>query len=357
MSGVISALVIILILGVLIIAHEWGHFIAARKSGVRVLQFAIGMGPVIYRREPKTEGGTLFTIRALPIGGFCAMEGEDASSDDPHAFGNASKLKRLIILLAGSVMNLLLGLILCFIFVIPINNSQLPIVNQVEPTSSIADYVQVGDEFYAINGHRVLLNGDVGVFLSLNGDRPIDLKIKRDGEIITYTNITLTKQIFGNEEKVRIGFAYGQWHENTFGDKVVLAFKTAVNNCRMVWVSLGAIVSGSVGADGLMGPVGMGGVVNEVVSSSELELIDRVWNILNLMIIIALNLGIVNLLPLPALDGGRIIFLGIEAIFRRPVPPKYEGIVHAAGLVFFFGLMIFVMFNDIVRLATGKLFG
>lgn len=350
MSGILSGIIIIFILGVLIIAHEFGHFWMARARGVRVLEFAIGMGPVIYKKQktlPDGTEGTKFTIRALPIGGFCAMEGEDTESNDPKAFPNASKTSRLLILLAGSAMNLLLGLLLAFVFVAPNKYIALPTIIEVHPDSTFAEKMPVGFTFTKINGRRILLQADITMFLSLDTGKPYEIEGTLDGEPYSFSGeFTMVDLGEGYE---RYGFTTG-YKEATFGDKVNLAFATAADYCRLVWISLIELVSGHVGMDAMMGPVGMGSMVNDVVTTTTATVFTRVWRILQMMVLITLNLGIFNLLPLPALDGGRIIFIAVEAVRGKPVPAKYEGWVHGAGMVLFLGLMVFVFFNDIIRL-------
>lgn len=350
MSGVLSGVIIIFILGVLIIAHELGHFWMARMRGVRVLEFAIGMGPVIYKKQktlPDGTEGTKLTIRALPIGGFCAMEGEDAESDDPKAFPNASKTSRLLILLAGSAMNLLLGLLLAFVLVAPTKYITLSTVAEVHPDSNFADVMPVGFTFTKINGHVILRQADISMFLELGAGRPYEIEGKVDGKPYSISG-EFTKVDLGDGYK-RFGFSFS-YKEAGFGDKVNLAVATAADYCRLVWVSLGELITGRVGVDSLAGPVGMGGMVNEVVTATTVSVFSRVWMILEMMVLITLNLGVFNLLPLPALDGGRIIFIAVEAARRKPVPAKYEGFVHGAGMLLLLGLMVFVFYNDIVRL-------
>ena len=357
MSFIVSALIMILILGVLIITHELGHFWAARKRGVGVTEFAIGMGPVILKREktlPDGSPGTKYTLRALPIGGFCLMEGEDADSESPTAFNNASRLSRFLILVAGSAMNIVLGVVLCFLFVLPINYTREHSVSVVEQNSALAAYMQEGDEFISINGHRILFYQNIPMFLELGQSRPsYDLVIQRDGQRINYSGITIDKRDFNDGNGARFGFACAEYHKNTFGDKMGYAVRYAADSCRLVWISLGELIFGSAGLGDLMGPVGMGGAVNTIVTDEESNTFGRIWGLLSMGILISLNLAVVNLLPIPALDGGRIVFLLIETIRRKPVPPKVEGTIHGAAMLCLFALMAIVMFNDIVRLIGG----
>ncbi len=342
-------------LGVLIVAHELGHFWMARARGVRVLEFAIGMGPAIYTRQKKLADGTdgtKFSVRAFPIGGFCAMEGEDTASEDSHAFGNASILSRFLILVAGSLMNLLMGFLLLFVLFFPSKEMALPTLAEVHPEASFAHVMQAGDTIVSINGHRILTPSNVSQFLSLGEGRLFDVTLKRNGETITLMQIPIVRRDFGGGD-VRFGLRFDT-KVMTFGDKIAMTALTTVDYCRLVWLSVGEIISGRAGADDMMGPVGMGGMINTVITVPDLTIWDRVMSVISLASLITVNLAVFNLFPLPALDGGRIVFLIVEAIRRKPVPPKYEGIIHGVGMLFFFALMIFVFYNDIVRLIGGN---
>ena len=352
MSGVFSGIIIIAILSVLIVAHELGHFLMARRRGVRVLEFAIGMGPVLYKKENKQPGradGTKFTIRAFPIGGFCAMA-EDDESDDPKMFPNATKTSRFMILAAGSAMNLLLGLLLAFVLVAPAEMLILPTVREVTPGSVFEDHADFGPgfTFKRIDGRAVMRQDNIGLFLDIASGRDIYIEgTTADGRGVS---------LYGRFERRDLGEGYKRYgfsfdsREAALGDKVKLAFLTAADYCRLVWISLAEILSGRMGVEALTGPVGMGGIVNDVVTATAAPLFNRIWVILDMMVLITLNLGIFNLLPLPALDGGRIIFIIVEAVRRKPVPSKYEGWVHGAGLAALMALMVFVFYNDIMRL-------
>jgi regulator of sigma E protease len=354
MSGILSGVIIIAILSILIVVHELGHYLMARRRGVRVLEFAIGMGPVLYKKQrtlPDGTEGTKFTIRALPIGGFCAFDDEeDCEPGDRKALLNATKTSRFLIFAAGSAMNLLLGILLAFVLVAPGERVGLPTIREVTPGSVFLEHADFGPgfTFEKIDGRTILRQQNVGLFLDMAEGRNIYITGKTaDGRRVSLYG-SFERRDFGEGHR-RYGFSF-ETKEATLMDKAKLAVLTAADYCRLVWVTLGEIISGRMGADALAGPVGMGGIVNEVITAETAPLFNRVWFILDMMVLITLNLAILNLLPLPALDGGRIIFIIIEAVRRKPIPAKYEGWIHATGFAAFMALMVLVFYNDIVRL-------
>ena len=288
-SVLFYVVIAVLIFGVLIATHELGHFATAKLLGVQVNEFAVGMGPALWKKE---KGETLYSIRALPIGGYCAMEGEDEESDNPRAFGRASGWKKIVILCAGAFMNFLTGFVLILILFSQATGFVLPTI----------------DGF--LEGYGV-------------EDRGISV----GREIIPAT----------------------------LGSKLLYSWYNSLDFVRTVWISLGDLVSGVVGLRDLSGPVGIVTTISQVGTQSE-TVGDAVYNILYLSALIAVNLAVMNLLPLPALDGGRIFFLFLNGLlfglFRRKIDPKYEGYVHMAGLALLLTLSLAVTFSDV-----GKLFG
>ena len=359
MGTVLYILIAIVIFGVLIGVHELGHFLAARACGVTVLEFAMGMGPALWQKE--TKSGTKVSLRCLPIGGFCAMEGEDAASDDSHAFTNAAPWKRAVILVAGAFMNFLLGfLLILFCF------SQLDSFTTPEITGFMdgcpyegESALQEGDVFWKINGYRVYFSADVSSFLAVNEDDYMDITVKRDGKKVELTHFYMPLREYTDPETGEAVMKYGLYfgvHEEGLGAKLKYSSYSAVNFVRMVWMGLRDLVTGRVGMKQMTGVVGIVDVIAETGSSSETAY-DAMLNIAYLAAFIAINLAVMNLLPLPALDGGRVFFLVVtcvyEALSRRRLDPKYEGAVNTAGLLLLIALMVYVMFNDIVRIVTG----
>jgi len=353
---ILSILIFIFILGVLIAVHEFGHYIAAKKSGIRVTEFALGMGPKIWKRQ---KGETLYSLRAFPIGGFCSM-GEDLDPDpeDKHAFPNAKRRKRALVLAAGSLMNFLLGFLillgLCMSYPEGAVVFAEPVIGNVLTQSDDPNWTQrleIGDRILRLNGHAIYHIGNFQLFLSLSKEDSLDLVVERDGQRVVLKDMQKTSF----DGAMRYGFEYGaRLKPATPGNRVAAAWHSSVDNARLVWVSLGELLGGRAKADELMGPVGMGGIVNEIVQREDQPVSEKTFNLLGFAALITINLAIFNLLPLPALDGGRLLFIAVEAVRRKKLNPKYEGYVHAAGFVLFIGLMIFVLFNDIMRVTGLK---
>lgn len=348
----------ILIFGVLIAVHELGHFTVAKLSGVRVDEFAIGMGPKILKKQGKE---TLYSLRAFPIGGFCSM-GEDAASDNPRAFVNQRVWKRTLILLAGSFMNFLLGFVIILLIAPGMNPNgyQAPEITGFMQGCPYAGSggLQAGDVFYKIDGERIYTRQDMDLFLSRNASGDFNFVLLRDGQQVTLDNFHMVKSVYVADDGVQeqlYGF-YLEQYDTGLGATLKYTWYSAWDNVRMVQLGLSDLFTGAAGVKDLSGPVGIVDFVNQVGRQSPSVGV-ALLNILNLSAFIAINLAVMNLLPIPALDGGRIVFLWvtwvIEKISRRKLDPKYEGYIHGATFVLLIGLMVFVMFNDIMRIAGG----
>lgn len=344
-------IIAIIMFGVLIAIHEFGHFITAKACGVRVDEFAIGMGPAIWKKQ---KGETLYALRILPIGGFCAM-GEDEESEDPRAFPNQSIWKRLIILCAGSFMNFLLGVVLIVLMYGGAVAFTAPVIDSFMDGCPYAGdgAFEEGDRFYSIDGHRIYLYSDVSMFLE-RGDGVYDIVVVRDGEKVELSNMELVPAV-QTETGMKYGLVWGV-EEATFGTKLKYTWNTTLEFSRLVWLGLGDLINGDVGMSEMAGPVGIVDMMNDVGSQAE-NTADAVYSMLYFSAFIAINLAIMNMLPIPALDGGRVFLMlvtaVIEAISRRKLDPKYEGYIHMVGMGLLLLLMVVVMYNDIVRLITG----
>lgn len=346
----------ILIFGVLIATHELGHFATAKLLGVKVNEFAVGMGPALWKRQ---KGETLYSLRALPIGGYCAMEGEDDDSPDPRAFGRAAGWKKLIILCAGAGMNFLTGLLVLLVLYAPAAGFYQEVYSGAIEGYGVEDCgLQKGDRLLSVDGHAVLVNGNAQFYLSRAGDT-VDFVVERNGETVRLDDVYLPYQERvdeeGNYTRLR-GLLVGQVAEPAgWLDKLAYTWRSALDMVRTVWVSLGDLVTGAVGLRDLSGPVGIVDVMTEVGSQSETAA-DAAWRLGYLAALVAVNLAVMNLLPLPALDGGRVFFLVLNGLlyglFRRKIDPQYEGYVHLVGLAALMCLSLVVMLSDI-----GKLFG
>lgn len=346
-------LIAILIFGVLILTHELGHFVTAKLCGVRVNEFSIFMGPALYQ---KTVGETVYSVRCIPIGGFCAMEGEDETSDDPRAFTSAKGWKRAIILAAGSLMNFVTGLVILVVMYSAVSGFA---------TAKISDFyencplqaengLQVGDVFYKIDGERVYLYSDVSMLLGRNDTGVYDVVVKRDGKFVKLEDFEMVPRAYeeNGETVFRYGLYFG-YEDKTVGTVLKNAWYSSLDFVRMVRMSLQDLVSGLVNLDDMSGPVGIVSVIAETGESAE-SASAAALNIAYLAAFIAVNLAVMNLLPIPALDGGRIFFLIVtvilEKILRRKIDPKYEGYIHAAGMILLLVFIAFITFKDIWKL-------
>ena len=337
----------ILAFGMLVIVHEFGHFITAKRGGVQVNEFWIGMGPTLLKKE---HNGTLYCLKLLPFGGACVMEGEDEESESEHAFGKASLPRRMLIVAAGALMNFLVGFLIVLAVIQPNGPNGGYIVSTIDSvnpasTAAAAGGLQAGDEILEVDGYNILMRSDFEIALARGADTTYEVVVRRDGEKITLPAVVLEATIEGEDGRKMIGLTFAE-QPDSIGMHVNMAVRTSVNYARMVWASLGMLVTGQVGVDQLSGPVGVAEVMATTASYS-------IAAFLQLVAFISINLGVMNLLPLPALDGGRLVFLILEGIRRKPVPAKYEGYIHAAGLMLLLALMVYVTGQDILRIVAG----
>lgn len=337
----------ILAFGMLVIVHEFGHFITAKRGGVQVNEFWIGMGPTLLKKE---HNGTLYCLKLLPFGGACVMEGEDEDSESEHAFGKASLPRRMLIVAAGALMNFLVGFLIVLAVIQPNGPNGGYIVSTIDSvnpasTAAAAGGLQAGDEILEVDGYNILMRSDFEIALARGADTTYEVVVRRDGEKITLPAVVLEATIEGEDGRKMIGLTFAE-QPDSIGMHINMAVRTSVNYARMVWASLGMLVTGQVGVDQLSGPVGVAEVMATTASYS-------IAAFLQLVAFISINLGVMNLLPLPALDGGRLVFLILEGIRRKPVPAKYEGYIHAAGLMLLLALMVYVTGQDILRIVAG----
>lgn len=354
MQGIALGIIAVLLFELIIFVHEFGHFICAKKSGVQVNEFALGMGPKLFKFK---KGETVYSLRLLPIGGFCSMEGEDEKSDNPRSFGNAKVWKRIIIVAAGAIMNIILGFII--MFVIQVQEpyyASTTIAEFAEDSYTQAGGLQKEDKIISFNGYKVSTIRDLTFAMALV-EEPFnpEIIVERNGEEVNLGNIQMAYTETDDGKKILKYDFYVHAVEKTPLSVIKETFTSTISTIKMVWFSLVGLVTGRFGFNEISGPVGMTSAISEVASAGlQSSFLDGLNNILMVMMIIAVNLGIFNLLPIPALDGGRLVFLIIEAIRRKPINPKYEGYVHAAGFALLMLFMIVVTFSDILRLFTGS---
>ncbi|MBR3816843.1 MAG: RIP metalloprotease RseP [Clostridia bacterium] len=417
-TNVVPILIAILFFGLIILIHEFGHFIFAKLFGVKVNEFAIGMGPTILKKQGKE---TKYALRLFPIGGFVAMEGESESSDDERAYCNQKIWKRMIILSAGAVFNLILGLVVCFFLV---SSEELVGTNEIlqfYEGSVSSQKLQAGDEIIKIDGKRVFSDYDISFLMQRNGSGKYDFVVKRDGEKLELNEVPFAKRTSGNfsytpecsissvsAKLKKVGLKDGDTitsvngtsvatgeelmaaiqadtdyiydltvkrgeetlafedvefmtatvfdfiilgEEKKVGNVIESAFGYALSMGRMVYLSLFDLIRGQYGLNDLAGPIGTISVITDIAQES---VISTDWSQLFMILaMITINIGLFNLLPIPALDGGHLFFMLIELIVRKPIPQKYVSWIHAAGLVLLLIFMAVISFSDLWKWISG----
>lgn len=348
-----SVIFAIFLFSVLIFVHELGHFTAAKLSGVQVNEFSMFMGPALWKKQ---VGETLYAIRCIPIGGYCAMEGEDGGSENPRSFDKAAWWKRLIILAAGAAMNFLIGVVLMVIVCLPIKQTVVPVIAGFEDYATVdgENGLQAGDRIVEVDGERLYTYSDFSLILSLNPGDVHDITVRRNGETVVLKDFLLEK----HEVKLENGSTALRYGMNftlstpSFLEKLGMAWNQSLDTVRLVRLSLQMLFGGKVGIQDMSGPVGIVSEMSKVAASDS-----KVTALLNMLYFggfIAINLAVMNLLPIPALDGGRIVCLLItvvvEAITKKKINPKYEGYLHGAGMILLLALMAIIMFKDVIFL-------
>lgn len=349
--GIIIA---ILIFGLIVTVHEFGHFICAKLSGIRVLEFSVGMGPKIIQKK---KGETMYSLRALPIGGYCAMEGEDETTGDEHGFRNAKLWKRMVVLFAGAFMNFVLGFVMligmvCMMDSVPTNKilgfyGEKKGEETIYFSESYETGLRHGDVFKKIDGIRIFSTLDLNYFFATTKSSTHDVVVDRGGEKKEFGDIVFHDKKSGNT----VDFVLVYKDKNPF-TVVKCSGEMFMSMSHIVGMSLKQLVSGKAEKDDISGPVGVVSSISEATEKSENKA-DALFQIFYMTAMISINIGIFNLLPIPGLDGGRLIFCLIELVRRKPVKPEHEGYVHLVGMLLLFGVMIFFTYNDIVRLITG----
>ena len=355
-----SVIFAIFLFSVLIFVHELGHFTAAKLSGVQVNEFSMFMGPAIWKKQ---VGETLYAIRCIPIGGYCAMEGEDGGSDNPRSFDKAAWWKRLIILAAGAAMNFLIGVVLMVIVVLmvsvchPGKQTAVPVIASFEDYATVngENGLQAGDRIVEVDGEKLYSYSDFSMILSLNPGDVHDITVRRNGEKVVLKDFLLEKHevtLENGSTGLRYGINFTLSTPN-FWEKLGMAWNQSLDTVRMVRLSLQMLLGGKVGIKDMSGPVGIVSEMSKVAAASD----SKVTALLNMLYFggfIAINLAVMNLLPIPALDGGRIVCLLItvvvEAITKKKINPKYEGYLHGAGMILLLALMAIIMFKDVIFL-------
>ncbi len=413
-------LVAILFFGFIIFIHEFGHFIFAKLFGVQVNEFALGMGPTIFKIQGKK---TKYALRLFPIGGFVSMEGEDENSEDQNAFCNKALWKRMIIVVAGATFNIILGIVICCFLV---GNDQTVGTNQIlqfheSAVSNSENGLKESDKILKIDGKRIFSDYDISFLMQRNNTGKYHFVVERDGEKVDLPEVNFARRTGGNfsynqnleisslsakmkrakleegdkvlkingekiktqeemisaigkDEDKKIDFVVlrnqgevevkdvqlamvtvfdfvilGQ--EKDFGNVVGGGFKYALSMSRLVYLSLFDLVRGNYGINDIAGPIGTVSVITDIAEESA-QTAD-LSGLLMIMALITINIGLFNLLPIPALDGGRFFFMLVELVFRKPIPAKYENWVHSAGMILLFAFMALIAASDLWKLISG----
>ena len=340
-------LMAILFFGLIIGIHEFCHFISAKIFGVRVHEFALGMGPAIFKKK---KGETQYALRLFPIGGYVNMEGEDEESDDEGAFCKKKWWQKLIIVAAGAIMNLILGFIFVAILTCMddlVGTTQIHSFH--ENATSVQYGLEAGDTIKKINGTNIYSSRDISYALQRDEDGIYDFVVSRNGEKIELKDVHFeTKPADNGHNIIIFDFIIVGVEKNPL-NVITTAFLDTVSTARLVWLTLFDLITGHYGLNDLSGPVGTVSIIAEttsqaVASGTGFDMI------IYIMALISINVGVFNLLPIPALDGGRLFFILIEAIRRKPIPAKYEGYIHAVGMALLLLLMVVITFNDIKNL-------
>lgn len=334
-------LLAIFIFGILILIHEAGHFLFARLFHVTVHEFAIGMGPKVISHTSK-KSGIAYSLRLLPFGGFVSMAGEDEESDDPNAFNKKPVWQRFIITAAGATVNLVAGVLVMGILVASSKALYSTTIHQFYEDSTSVQYLQPDDRITAVGNTNVYTYSDMSYEIMHKGSEPIDITLIRNGFEITVRDV-----VFPTITESGVVFGCADFVPKTEPKTVLTVLKHAcvrsASTIKMIWESLYDLVSGRYGMEAVSGPVGVTQAMTEVASTG-------IANLVYLSVVISMNLGIMNLLPLPALDGGRLVFLLIEGVRRKPVSSRIEGYIHFAGLAILMLFMVIITFKDIIGL-------
>lgn len=350
-----SILLGILLFGVIVLAHEFGHFIFAKASGIEVVEFSIGMGPRLWSFERK---GTRYSIKCLPFGGSCIMAGEDADNPDPGAFNNKPVLSRILVIAAGPVFNLILAFLFAMVIVSQ-SGHDMPIIHDVlENTPAAEAGLRPGDKLTRINNRKMESRRDVLVYLMSHPGKPVTVHVERpaggsweNGGAAEKLTMQITPMYDSESQSYMIGVTFLGNYEMPSNPLELIRFSAyEVKYCvTTTFDSIRMLIQGQMAVrDSVAGPVRIVSMVGENIEESQQGGIGMIlWTLSYWGLLLSASLGIMNLLPIPALDGGRLLFLLIELLRGRPVDPEKEGMVHAAGMAFLMMIMVMVLFNDI----------
>lgn len=338
---ILYILLALFIFGCMILFHELGHFICAKIFKVKINEFSIGMGPILFYLIGKD--GVKYSLRLLPIGGYVAMDGEDEDSDNPNAYNKKPAWQRFIIVIAGATVNLLVGSIIMICLTISTSHFGTTTVSGFGLNSTSDDFgLRVNDEIIKINDTNVYTYDDLSYEIMHNGHEPLSITLNRNGEVITIDNVS-----FPTIESQGVMFGKMDFsvylEQKSFGTIIKNSFVSIKSSIKMVWDSFLGLFSGRYGIDQISGPIGVTGAIGDAAQFGS-------YALFYMVVVISMNLGIFNLLPIPALDGGTLVFLLIEMIFKKPVPSKIEKAIKAVGLILLLSLVLIVTIKDVVHI-------
>ncbi len=343
-------LVSLIVFSLIVIFHEFGHFYFAKRAGIYVEEFALFMGPKLYSKK---IGETVFSIRAIPIGGFCQMRGEDDNSlEDDRAFGSKSLWQRFLVLFGGPFFNFIMALVFAIIYFSISSITTNTFADVPEDMPAYQAGIRAGDEVVSFEEMSVIRHKELMNYLQLEKGDSFDIGVRRDGKIMHFN---VSPVLAENGKTKVIGVRFARLEDKGIFDIIKHAFIELLHVIRLVFYSLGKLITGQVSIKEMMGPVGLVSVMSSgVKTSSNYGFVVVLAFISNFIVMISTNLGVMNLLPLPALDGGRIVFVIYEAITRKRVNAKAEGMINLVGFALLMLLMVFIMYNDIVNFIAGK---
>lgn len=338
LKTIYPVIIAILLFEVIIIVHEGGHFVAARLMKIKVDEFAVGMGPKLVQF---TKGETKYTLRLFLFGGYCSMEGESEDSESENSFSQKRVIQRIFVVVAGAVMNLILGFIIIAIIVSSSSLVGTTTVAKFDDNAVSSSVLQAGDNIKSIDGMRVYCATDVTTGLTRSADDILDIVVERNGKLENL-EVKFDMQKENDLQYIKMDF----WLlgvEKTFSNVIKETALEFISYTKMVFLSVHDLIVGRYGVSDLSGPVGAVGIVSTAVKTS-------LSSMLRIMAILTINIGLFNLFPIPALDGWRLFLLAFEGIFKKKLPSKMEWVINAVGLALLLALMCFVTFSDITKL-------
>lgn len=349
MGFLIDLILFILILGSIVFVHEFGHFMMAKLTGVYVYEFAIGMGPKLWSKKGKE---TEYTLRAIPIGGFCMMAGEDLEDDDLKKISKNKRLQskkpwqRFLIMFFGAGNNFIFAILLLFMIGLIWGGSSMePVVTSVLKNSAAANSgIEVGDRILKINGHTISTTDDISLYLAIaNPEEASDIQVEKENDSVKIYSVQPKKKKVDGQITYQYGIGMSQEVEHGLLSAIQFTYKKTISIFKQMAVTVGYLFTGGISISQLSGPVGIFSIVGDQSSAG-------IMNIIYLVAFLSINVGFINLLPLPAFDGGHILFIIIEKIKGSPVNPETENKIHTIGLFLLMLLMVVITFNDILRL-------